>query len=271
MKKQEKLAFIKRVETLSKTKVKTIAFINNGITNDNYLINDAFIYKVKNPLISHQNNLKNETTLANYLSSRALTPRHHFFTNEVIIDYLADTTFINCSNYDKYLAKLVKAIKTIHDLPLQGFSGFNMFERLEFYQKSCNHESLKGLEKIIERTKYYYTKAKLTVTHNDLVNGNILVRNDELYLIDFEYCGINDPDFDVVSFLSENEFVDQEVRDEFYKCYYQEEEIPFDKLTIYFKFADALWYYWALYAYKKTKKAIFLQIAKLKRENYNKN
>lgn len=264
---QEVLTF--QIETALKIKVSSLAFIANGISNYNYLINNQTIVKIKEQKLAKFNSLVLEKQIAMALYELNLTPRHHFYPELIAVDYLPNVEHLTKENYHHYLTQLITAIRAIHDLNLETNHHFNMFDRLDFYKTEVGiTTSLPNEQKVIDTAKGFYQASPKTLAHNDLVNGNILIDNHHIKLIDFEYCGLNDPDFDVVSFLSENAFVDDEVKAHFMAEYYKNTPLPKQKLNAYFQFADILWYYWALFAYKQTKRAIFLEIAQIKKSNY---
>lgn len=249
-------------------KIKSLTFIETGITNYNFFLNEKYIIKIKDDRLRLANDYNNEKQLALLLEKVNLTSKHAFYNDFIVVDYITNTAFLTLDNYENYLEKLIEVIKKVHLLPPKGFTNFDPFKRLELYRQGLGSSfTLENEEKTINDAKYYYDKAKKCVCHNDLVNGNILVKKGQLYLIDFEYSGLNDPDFDVVSFLSENDFVTSVVEEEFLKLFYKD-EIPFAKLLAYTKFLNLLWYYWGLFAYQQTKKAIFYDIALNKKQKY---
>ena len=264
---QEVLSF--HIEKALNKKVSSLLFMANGISNYNYLVNDQTVVKFKETSLAKFNSLILEEQIATALFSLNLTPRHQFYPDLIAVDYLPNVTHLTKENYAQYLPQLITAIQTIHTLKVETDHHFDMFARLDYYkQTSGMTTSLSDEKNVIETAKAFYESSQKTMAHNDLVNGNILIDNGQIKLIDFEYCGLNDPDFDVVSFLSENAFVDDEVKTHFLREYYQNCPLPEHKLNAYFRFADLLWYYWALFAYKQTKRAIFLEIAHAKKSSY---
>lgn len=251
-------SLIHQIEITLNTSVKSISYIPSGITNDNYLVNNEFIIKIKDQRVNYGNDIPSEIKVSKLANEAGLSPAHYFFPEFIKVDFIDNTSYLSIDNYQQHLSLLVQAIKTLHRFNVKNITSFNMFDRLKFYkQKSGILTFLPNEEIIIELAKNDYDKANKTLCHNDLVNGNILIQKQKLFLIDFEYAGINDPDFDVVSFLSENAFVDESVKEAFLQTYYQNEIIPTTKLDHYFRFADLLWYYWGLYAFQQTKKSDF--------------
>ncbi len=65
---------------------------------------------------------------------------------------------------------------------------------------------------------------------------------DKTYLIDYEYAANNDPLFDVMSFLSENQINDPALRERFYAVYFNEMNDTVRKqLDIWENFQNLLW------------------------------
>ncbi|TFG82436.1 MAG: phosphotransferase, partial [Erysipelotrichales bacterium] len=108
----------------------------------------------------------------------------------------------------------------------------------------------------------------LTLCHNDWVPGNIGFSDKRDYLIDYEYAGDNDPLFDVMSFLTENNIEDGEDRNRFYLEYFGKlpDQAAQKALFIYEKFHNLLWCTWAMMMAESRGDAIYHQIAKDKYE-----
>lgn len=249
--------------------INSIQYIDEGISNFNYLVNESLIVKFKDDRISLSNNVENEKKVIKVLKVKGLTPRHLIKPSFTLVEYMPHASYLNRISFYDHVDNLIHAIKTIHQLDTKGMTPFDMIGRLNSY-KTRLHETivLPKLDEVILKTQKHLQAAKLKVTHNDLVRGNILIVNNTVKIIDFEYTGLNDPDFDVVSFLSENMYVDEDIRSKFLVSYYKDEKIPKEKLKDYELFADALWFYWAHFCYQETKKAIFLEIASIKKQKY---
>lgn len=247
------------IEKVSKTKINSLVLLDKGITNKNYLCNNSFIFKFKDQTINDFNDINNELVVANYLKDLNLTPSHHFYDTFIIIDYLKGSSHLYDNDVSLFLPSLVESIKQIHRYPnVDLLTNFAMLERLTFYKNNSSSLSIKTEALIINNAKKYYDKAPLCLCHNDLVGGNILIKDNKLFLIDFEYAGLNDPDFDVVSFISENYWLSKKDEELFLKTYYK--RVPRKKITVYRRFLDLLWAYWANYCYKKTGREIFKNI-----------
>lgn len=254
---------VNQIEKELNIKVNTIVLLEEGITNSNYLINDEVVYKIKNPLISAFNSTVNEKQITRNLVKLGITPPHKFYGNNVLIPYVKGAIPVSSLKKEQYFQLLINHINQIHKTKInKSTKDFSIYKRIDYYKKVVGDLKIINEKRIIQLSKIYYEKANKVMCHNDLVAGNILFVNEKLYLIDFEYAGLNDPDFDVVSFISENPYLSIDDINIFLQMYYV--EIPHDKIAAYVDLANVLWAYWAMFCYKQTKKAIFLEIANYK-------
>jgi thiamine kinase-like enzyme len=108
-----------------------------------------------------------------------------------------------------------------------------------------------NLKKLLPRYQYTHLqkikkfKSNLALTHNDLNPKNLIFTKDHLYLIDFEYAGVNDIYFDLASICVEFR-LNTAMQNRFLKLYFQSKRADFKKLNIYKKFyKEALnfWFY----------------------------
>ena len=73
---------------------------------------------------------------------------------------------------------------------------------------------------------------------------NILVSNENIRLIDWEYAGLNDPCWDLASFIIECD-LGLELENEFFLAY-GADEIKRQKIKYYKNLVDILWAVWAV-------------------------
>ena len=65
---------------------------------------------------------------------------------------------------------------------------------------------------VLEQRKYWMSyflpknKETIVICHNDLNNLNILVRADEVFLIDYDYVGYNFIGYDIANLINETSF-----------------------------------------------------------------
>ena len=97
------------------------------------------------------------------------------------------------------------------------------------------------------------------------MKGNLLFKDKQLIVLDFEYAGLNISLFDIASFISENNLSNDE------KEYFlsQFKNINKKDVQTMINFENILWYYWASYMYKLTNKQIFNIIKEEKYKSLN--
>lgn len=169
---------------------------------------------------------------------------------------------------DRYL-KVAALLKKLHQLPVGKldvqFSPIKMIERYRLQQGQPLYDT-NSFDYIIEAIKgMTYTSC---LCHNDLVSGNLLLSRSKDYLIDYEYAGLNDPLFDLMSFITENNLVDPKIRHQFYVAYFGKEpdQHTLTKLLNYERFHNLLWLYWSTMMYNNRHEDLYKRIAKEKYE-----
>ena len=124
-------------------------------------------------------------------------------------------------------------------------------------------------DKII--TDFLQLEDSYELSHNDLVSGNILFAKDRSYLIDYEYGANNHPYFDLMSFISENEIDDPQIRTLIFKAYFGDSLNVniMRKLEIIEKCQNLLWASWANMLYDSRGADVYLEIFKSKIQHLN--
>lgn len=104
---------------------------------------------------------------------------------------------------------------------------------------------------------------KLVLCHNDLVAGNLVKDNHRHWLIDFEYASGNDPCFDLMSLITENDLLDQNQRTLFLETYFGHpiSESLQAKLDYWEAFHHLLWCAWAMMESERTHRSVYQTIA----------
>ncbi|MGL5901993.1 MAG: phosphotransferase family protein, partial [Cetobacterium sp.] len=117
----------------------------------------------------------------------------------------------------------------------------NLFSKYKNYLDT--RENIFSLEKILKENGY-----EIVACHNDTVPENFIKNNfDEIYLIDWEYSGMNDPMWDLAAHFLESRFSndDEEV---FLENYFEKNIKKCDRLRIeiYKVLQDFLWSIWTI-------------------------
>ncbi|MGH1012824.1 LPS biosynthesis choline kinase [Bacillus toyonensis] len=145
-------------------------------------------------------------------------------------------------------------LKELHESSAAMSNTFNVFEKIEHYEgllsksNGSNFADYKKVKKQVMRLKAMYEKmdVQLTPCHNDTVAENF-VKNGEnkMYLIDWEYGGLNDPMWDIAAHSLECEFSAED--EELFLDYYfngKVEEMHRQRILLNKIFQDFLWSIW---------------------------
>lgn len=241
-------------------------YIETGLTNDNYIVT------LKNKKVVLRIPRTENEGLFDYSHEALVHDLIHDLDLEPKLLYYNKSTGVKCSEYidnvslydEIYIERAAKLIKTLHSAQLQSGKTFdikhefNMFKsriKNPIYDTSFAHHFIDDL--IIEDT---------ILCHNDLVQGNLLFSDQKDYLIDYEYAKDNDPFFDIMSFITENDIMDTSLRQKFYDVYFGRsllnEEI--EKLKTFEIVHHVLWCEWAMMMYDLHHQDIYKEIADLK-------
>ena len=102
-----------------------------------------------------------------------------------------------------------------------------MFSQINYYQSilksgQLSQEKLKYINNIkILKKKLYLPNDKLVPCHNDLLADNIIIKDNKIFIIDFDYSGNNDPCFELGNLSVEMKYDDDQIN-ELVKSYYGE-------------------------------------------------
>ncbi|ASZ09142.1 hypothetical protein CK556_02070 [Mesoplasma chauliocola] len=254
--------------------MKAISGLSNKIkVQKNDLIKESYSYV--NKYLDRVNEIKiyeqlNDLNLSNFIfpytwtyTNDELISKTHYFENAIT---LHDTDI--CKNKMKVVIKL---IDEIHTLNLVGIKQFEPENFLNFFVNNtikCLFDLSIYKEQINEIIKNYWNDSvKAVFSHNDLVKGNFINFKKGWKVIDFEYAMYNHYLFDYASFISES--LNKKRWPVFIEMLnLSSQELL--KLKDLITYQNYLWIYWASYMFEQTQENIFIEIAKEKYENMQK-
>ncbi|MBF0714316.1 phosphotransferase [Gemella sp. GH3] len=251
-----------KIENILKEEVIDIKKTSYGITNVNYIITTnehKYFCRIPkdNLLLSKKDN---ELEALNTLKNKSYFLKPIYYSQNLLITPFQQNakTFISNKNLST-IVEIANILKDFHSSEYIVDSEFNPTKKFKQYFEQIENKN-NYIDKyiyLLDEFEKFYEPDRLC--HNDLVEGNFLFVKNKIYLIDFEYCGLNDHYFDIASFISENNLNYQETIT-FLKNYFSEEACNFEKLDIFLKFADLLWYTWALLLYEKRGEEVYKTI-----------
>src|SRR5215207_3620275 len=204
----------------------SITSLSGGLTNSNFKVDvDDMPYFVRVPganteLLSV--NRENE-----YYNSKAA---HQAGVGPKVLHYLPEYSvmvleFINGQTMSKdslnepgMPTRMAQAIKKLHTGP-RFLTDFNMFRLTEYYLQICDEHSITIPEGYLEWMPTFATieqamSVKLLITvpcNNDLLAENYIDDGKQLWLIDYEYSGNNDPTFELGNTCQEMQFSNAQI------------------------------------------------------------
>lgn len=251
--------------------------MKKGLTNKNYLIetnHQQYVLRVPCFDAAHIVNRQHETLALQAIEGSDIDVDLIYY--DEISGYKVTRYLDQALTFDEYqgqdrIKRVAQLMRKFHHLEKQIGE---LFDPLAHYHDYCKHikqplYDIKSYEYILEEIQSFANSVCLC--HNDWVAGNILFDQDKTYLIDYEYAADNDPLFDVMSFLSENNIYDPEDRACFYEYYFDKvTDTTMHQLTIWETYHNLLWCAWAMMMYESRHEECYRVIAKTKYEALNK-
>jgi thiamine kinase-like enzyme len=255
-------------EKTMKRVVRTSSYLDTGYNNSNYLINDAFVIRIPRLNGDPTLDFKKEKAVYSVIEPLNLSEKILNFDEN---DGIKISKF--CHNTRKYVETptdeqilyVAKKLKKLHSAKISVPFGYMMFHKLDVYKNGVDKDLYvdKSYEnRVIREVRKIFAKTPMTLCHNDLVKDNLLFKFSNVILIDWEYAGMNNPYFDLASFVSENNL--SEKQEEFFlqKYFgYKYNNIKKKRVDLFASFEDILFYYWALFLEAKRHDEIYNKIA----------
>jgi len=232
--------------------------INSGITNINFKVNvDKRVFFLSMP--ESDSELLNIDYRNKYYNNKIcgdikISPRVvHFIESDnlLVTEFIkSKTSSLTKFQSSKEIKQLVKKIKLLHNAK-PFLRNFNMLSQISYYKNILKEEYLpKELFKYVNKIetlkqKLYLTKDNLVPCHNDLIAENIIKKDNQIYIVDFDYSGNNDPCFELGNLSVEMEYNDEQIN-KLVRSYYGEiNENIISKVYLQGVVSDIGWSLWS--------------------------
>lgn len=232
-----------------------------GMTNKNYLIiinNKKYVLRIPGNGTEEMIDRVSEGVNVNLVTTIDLDKSLLYFdpdTGIKISEYINNAKTINSQTARKNSNQITKVLKKLHTSDFKFNNIFDVFLEIEKYEKLAleanavfyqNYDEIK--EKVLELRELLKSyKIELAPCHNDPVPENFIKSDDDIYLIDWEYSGMNDPMWDLAAHMLECLFSKEEekifIKDYFGRKITIEEEIRIKIMKI---CQDFLWSIWTV-------------------------
>ena len=204
----------------------SIQHLSGGLTNTNYkVIVDGTPFFIRVPgegteLLAIDR--KNEHHSSRAAAQAGVGPKvvHHLPEYDVmVLEFLNGRTMSKESlNQTGMPTRMAHSIKRLHSGE-RFLLDFNMFRLTEYYLSLCKERGIKVPDGYLERLptvneieKAMSVKPLATVPcNNDLLAENYIDDGNQLWLIDYEYSGNNDPTFELGNTCQEMQFNDEQI------------------------------------------------------------
>ena len=211
-----------------------ISLINKGITNNNFKVivdGEAFFLSIPGTDSKLLNiDFTNKYYNNKICSDIGISPKvvHCIKAEELLVtEFITSKNPVSKSFHgSERISVLVKMIKTLHGAK-PFYRNFNMFTYIYHYMNILKKEGLPKLlfpisnriDNLDQKLALY--RRHLIPCHNDFVVGNIIDNQNQMFLVDFDYSGNNDPCFELGNLIVEMNYNHNQVN-ELVKRYYGE-------------------------------------------------
>ena len=140
----------------------------------------------------------------NKLSLNNATSYVEVISGEKLAEYV-EGTILSETDVVSYNDMSVKALKTIHNSNLR-FKDYNAFGRLADYERYCREMGFTHPKEYIElrgkldQMRQAHADVPMVPCHCDYQPTNLVVSGDKLYVLDWEFAGMNDPFYDIACY-----------------------------------------------------------------------
>lgn len=240
--------------------------ILTGLTNHNLHVTTEtkqLVLRLPKPENKHLFNYKHEAYVLKLIKPLNLEPATLYYDANSGIKCSLFIEDAKTLSKDTYL-EATKLIAKLHNANLTSGETFNLQAKYDLYKAENPVYDLSPYQHYISEAQNLGTHIRLC--HNDCVEGNFLFTPTQSYLIDYEYASDNDPYFDLLSLITENDITDEDIKQQIILLYFSLVDIPYDqsKLKVYEGALHTLWCAWACSMYETFKEPIFKEIADLK-------
>ena len=203
---------VARVSLLWTDRDVTVSGLSGGLTNANYLVRaDGDRYVVRIPGRSTELlavDRANERHNAEAAAATGIAPPILEYLDDLHVMVLAfvdgETMSAEVLRTRENARRMAESIKRLHTAP-RFLHDFDMFRLVEFYLRVCDEHDVRvpegfrdRLPQVAEIERAFAARPMRTVPcHNDLLAENYIDDGRQLWIVDFEYSGNNDPCFEL--------------------------------------------------------------------------
>jgi len=235
-----------------------------GLSNRNYRVDlDGKSYVLRVPGLGSDGMVERTNEEFNAIAGckMGVNPEIRYFnakTGIKLADYVENAETLNAATIQRHdnLKKIAVIYHKVHDSHIRLKNEFNIFQEIEKYDKliakagATMYEGWEEVRPQVMALEDYLNDlgVELCACHNDALYENFIKDMDgNLYLIDWEYSGMNDPMADFAALFIEAEF--KKENEDYFLDKYFEGHVPVEareKILCYEILWDYLWAQWTV-------------------------
>lgn len=240
--------------------VKNISLLG-GMTNKNYLVEldfKKYVLRIPGEGTSFIIDRKNEKANLEAIKYENLDTRLFYFdvsSGIKMTEYIENGETLNPLVAKGNLKRVAEKLKDLHSSNLEFTNIFNPFKEILKYEKMVKdlngsfYEDYEMVKKKVLSLENLLNNLGINLKpcHNDTVPENFIIADDRVYLIDWEYSGMNDFLWDLAAFSIEAN-LSKEDEERFLRFYFNDkiDDAIALKITIHKICQDFLWSIWTL-------------------------
>ena len=232
-----------------------------GMTNRNYLIfskNNKYVFRKSGEGTSEIISRSNEINNCKRIKELGIDANLLVFNEKTgvkITKYIENAQTLNPDTVIFYLEEVAKTLRKLHTSKIEFNNTFNPFEEMKKYEELSQklngkfYKDYEEVKKVVFSLKEKMEKLDIQIVscHNDTVPENFVKSGNKLYLIDWEYSGLNDPMWDLAAISIESK-LSKENEEKLLSYYFGRKATKEEKLRIHVNkiYQDFLWSIWTV-------------------------
>ena len=198
-------------------------------------------------------NRENEINILNIINKHNIGPKIYYYNDKYRLEeYFNGYIENDCFKYQKIL---IDEIKKLHSVDIKNANILNFWNRFYLWKNKTNNKHNEYINNVIQKIKNTDSIFnKIVLGHGDLCLGNILLSDNKINLIDFEYSCMLPIGFELANHLCEySGFTDMDypkknVRENLIMYYIDNQKVNSLDLEIIDLYSLISHYYWGCWA-----------------------
>ena len=237
--------------------------LKKGMTNRSFIFTSKgsrYIMRIPGEGTGHLINRNNEC--GNYLALKGMTivdePLYIDSSNGYkLTRFIEGSHPCDAHNFSE-VSLCMDKLRSLHEANLYVDHEFSLFDQIEFYEslwpnKTSAYSDYETTKKNVMKLRKYIEQniEKKTLCHIDAIPDNFLLKGNDVFMIDWEYSGMQDPHIDIAMFCIYSMY-DQNEIDKLIDLYFKN-KCPKNirlKIYCYVSACGLLWSNWCEYKYQ---------------------